>query len=275
MNVQLRRQFDLSPDPWRERDIRTADATRAGHLVRAAAGSQLLVSIAGERGAGKTRAVRGAIRSAGCRVVEPLRLDRERLHLGDVQDAIVSQLSDERPRRSGEARSGQVRRILGTATGAVLLWIDDAHLLHPSTFRGLKRLLELTWRGRGPLLGIALTGQVDRTAGIPEVGLRTNRMRMTGLSEAEARAAIDAGLDGLGEGTAPARLAKSDRARNWLDLGALLDDCLAAAAAARAERVTDEVVSAVLGAGRPADERTAAPAPGPGAVSESLARRAA
>lgn len=275
MNVLLCRHFDLNPDPWRDRDIRTADATRAGDLVRAAAGSQLLVSIAGERGAGKTRAVRAAVRSTGCRVVEPLRLDRERLHLGDVQDAIVSQLSDERPRRSGEARSGQVRRILGGATGAVLLWIDDAHLLHPSTLRGLKRLRELSWRGRGPLLGIVLTGQVDRTAGIPEVGLRTDRIRMTGLSEGEARAAIDAALEGRSDGAAAARLAESDRARNWLDLGALLDDCLSAAFGAGAERVTDDAVTAVLGAGRTPDERAPAPAHPPGAVAEHLAPRAA
>ena len=275
MNILLRQQFDLEPDPWRG-DQRTADRAKAGYLVRAAAGSQLLVSIAGERGAGKTRAVRAAIHEASVRVVEPIRLDREKLHLGDIQDAIVSQLSDERPRRSGEARSGQVRRILGTADakGSVLLWIDDAHLLHPSTLRGLKRLRELTWRGQSPLLGIVLTGQVDRTASIPEVGLRTDRMTMTGLTEAEANAAIVRGLGGLASRPEVDELAKSDRARNWLDLGALCDECLAEAAVRGEDRVTDDTVRTVLGTAQGSEQASQA-APEAGTVARHLARRAA
>ena len=279
MNILIRQQFGVAADPFAE-DFATADAIRAKTLVRAAVTSRLLVSIAGERGAGKTRAVRAAVRGLGVQLVEPLRLDREKLHLGDIQDAIVSQLSDEKPRRSGEARSGQTRRVLRLASqrGPVLLWIDDAHVLHPSTVRGLKRLLELTWQGEGPLLGIVLTGQTDRTANIPEVGLRATRMAFAGLAADEAGRAIGRALEGgIGRAEVEA-LAASDRARNWLDLGALLDDCLAEAIARGETEVTPDAVAAVLGAARPAadaraqDER---PAPNDDAVGAFLRKQAA
>ena len=196
MDVLLRRRFGLPPDPWGAAPtLDSADAIRAGHLVRAAVEARILVSIHGPRGAGKTHAVRAALAGRGVQLVEPLRLDRERLHLGDVQSALIRELGDgESPRHSGEARGGQTRRVLGAASarGAVVLWIDDAHVLHPSTLRGLKRLLEVRWQGRGPLLGVILTGQADRTARVPEVGLRADRTALAGLTAAEAERAVHA-----------------------------------------------------------------------------------
>ena len=276
MDVLIRQRFGLSPRP--DDDLETADAARAKTLVRAAAEGGLLVSIAGRRGVGKTRAVRMALASLSARVVEPLRLDRERLHLGDIQDAIVAQLSEERPRRSGEARSGQVRRILGRSRGPVLLWIDDAHVIHPSTLRGLKRLLELTWQGAGPLLGIVLTGQRDRTEGVPEVGLRTSRIRIEGLLPTEAARAIGGSLGEVIERGAATILASSDRARNWLDLGRLCDECLLEAAARGDRTVTAEVAAWVLGGVPPSTPRQAdraAAAPDDLEVKEFLRRTAA
>lgn len=269
MDILIRKRFALPPEPTG--DLDTSDAVRTRHLVRAAAEAKRLVSIAGSRGAGKTRAVRGAVRGLGVQLVEPLRLDRERLHLGDIQDAIVSQLSDEKPRRSGEARSGQVRRILARTRGAVLLWIDDAHVLHPSTLRGLKRLLELTWQGEGPLLGIVLTGQQDRTERVPEIGLRSTRMVFEGLSAEEAARALETILDEVLDSDAFAILASSPRARNWLDLEALVDDCLVEAAARGETTVTAAVARHVLGApasapAAPADDQ---------AVGDFLRQRAA
>ena len=261
MDVLIRQRFGLLPS--RPDDMETADAVRTAALVRAAAEGGLLVSIAGRRGAGKTRAVRMAIAGLSARVVEPLRLDRERLHLGDVQDAIVTQLSEERPRRSGEARSGQVRRILGRSRGAVLLWIDDAHVLHPSTLRGLKRLLELTWQGAGPLLGIVLSGQQDRTEGVPEVGLRAARLHIEGLLCTEAARALGSVLGEVVEPGAATILASSARARNWLDLGRLADECLIEAAARGERAVTAEIASRVLGGPLPPAARGGRPAEDP------------
>ena len=270
MNILLREHFGVAPELWAT-DLATADATRIRTLVRAAAGARLMVSIAGERGAGKTRAVRAAVRALDAvQLIEPLRLDRERLHLGDIQHALIGQLCDERPRRSGEARSAQTRRILGAAAarGPVLLWIDDAHVLHPQTLKGLKRLRELAWKGRAPLLGVVLTGQQDRTAALPEVGLRSDRMTCAGLTAHEAVAAIEAAL-GPRVGRAQAvALAGDARARNWLDLEALIDACLAEAVARGEGRLTPAALAAVRGA-TPASAAPSSPSMAPAVASDA------
>ena len=153
-------------------------------------------------------------------------------------------LSDETPRRSGEARSWQVQRILGEASRGgqrVVLLIDDAHVLHHQTLRALKRLLELSWAGRSPLLGIVLLGQHDRTASIPEVGLRTDHVQLAGLSADN----VSRILHYLSNASTVETFSLSEdfiravkdhpRARNWLDLRQLLDEALGAA---RADRST-------------------------------------
>ena len=78
----------------------------------------------------------------------------------------------------------------GTAEKPVVLVIDDAHELHASTLRGLKRVRELRWRGRKQLLGILLVGETDHTATIPSVDRRAGKVHLSGLSVAEATAAL-------------------------------------------------------------------------------------
>ncbi len=264
MDTLVRKQFGVALDPYKGLMVRTADAVRIEELVRAAVEHRAIVSIAGPRGSGKTRAAAMALRGARAAIVEPLRLDREKLHLGDVQSAIVRELSDERVRTSGEARSGQVRRVLRAAArhGPVALWIDDAHVLHPSTIRGLKRLVELRGADGEGLVGVVLTGQADGTAGVAEVALRSDRMTCAGLTAEEARAAIERALGELAAPAESAALAASPRARNWLDLAGLVDECLRQAAARGEDRVTGASVAAALGtppaAERASDEEVAA-----------------
>ena len=194
MKIAHRRRFGLALDPWASLEIDTADALRVAEMVEATVEAQAFVSVLGPRGVGKTRAVRSALaRHERVRVVEPLRLTRERLHMGDIETAIVRDLSDEAPRRSGEARSHQVRRTLGPASreARVVLVLDDSHVLHHATLRGLKRLRELAWLGRAPLIGIVLIGQRDRTEMVPEVGLRSDRMVMAGLTRMEVMCALE------------------------------------------------------------------------------------
>ena len=244
-----RLQFGLPADPWAGLSMETADGARVRNVVDAAIASRALVSIVGPRGSGKTHALRAVLRRRDdVALIEPLRLDRERLHIGDIATAVVRALSDERPRHGGEARSGQVRRLLGSAsTGReIALVIDDAHALHPATLRALKRLRELSWRGRSPLLAVVLLGQTDRVGAIPEVGLRTSTVTLAGLTATEAEAALDACAgralaDGVAEG-----LAGSPRARTWLDLQRLLDDCLAEAIARGDSAVTAKAAATVL-----------------------------
>ena len=269
MNILIRRRFGLAAHLWRDVAIDTADGHHVAAAVEAAT-SGALVNVVGPRGSGKTFGVRAALRGRDVAVVEPLRLDRERLHLGDVQVAVVRELSDERPRTSGEARSGQVRRLLAAASAArpVLLVIDDAHVLHHATVRGLKRLLELSHGGRSPLLGIVLLGQVDRAGRIPEVGLRAATVRLGGLMNAEATAAVSQALGAVVTLEAAQRIG-SDAPGNWLDLQACVDDALVAAAARGDARLT---VAAVEAARAPAPQAPAPAAPGDDAVAAALGR---
>ncbi len=256
MNYQARAHFGLPADPWSGRHIATSDALRAKILVSAAADAQSMVRIVGPRGAGKSLTVRHQLESRpGLRVVEPLRLDRERLHLGDIQHAIVRDLSDERPRMSGEARSGQVQRILGTLAGRPpVLLIDDAHVLRVPTVKGLKRLRELGYRGRTALIGVVLVGQADPAASTPEVALRSDRFAFAGLTSDDVIKAVAAAVGAVVRHDAIRAIAESERARNWLDLQTLVDECLAHAAArdASAESVTADDVRAVLSPDTPA-----------------------
>lgn len=261
MKYQARAYFGLPADPWAGRHRQTPDAQRAQIMVDAAVHAQGFVRVVGARGAGKSHAVRRALARAGsAKVVEPMRLDRERLHLGDIQTAIVRDLSDERPRLSGEARTGQVRRILGAmAARPPVLLIDDAHTLHAATLKGLKRLRELSYRGVSPLIGIVLVGQTDPAASVPEVALRSDLAPFAGLTSGDVRASVAAAINAGGErieAAAIGAIEASDRSLNWLNLQSLVDECLAHAAARGAERVTAAHVRSVLS---PAAEPAAVP----------------
>lgn len=255
MKTLHRKRLGLAADPWAGFHLDTADAARTALLVEAAAEARLFVSVLGARGSGKTHAVRRALRRVPkVRVVEPLRLRRECLHIGDIEHAIVRELApDDRPRRSGEARSVQVRRLLGQSaqTSRIVLVIDDAHVLHHATLRALKRLRELAWLGVSPLLGIVLVGQADRAEVVAEVGLRSDRLWLGGLLPEDAAAALERALNRRSgrKTVAPdaiVALAASPRARNWLDLAALVDDCLAEAAARGEDRITRAAALSVL-----------------------------
>ncbi len=248
MSTILNRQhFGLPADPCTSLDLDTIDSQRAGDLVRAAVEAQAFVSILGPAGSGKTRAVRQALTQDGVRVVEPIRLGRERMHIGDIETALVRDLSDERPRRSGEARSHQVRRILGAASRErpVVLTLDDGHLVHGQTLRALKRLRELTWLGRAPLLGVVLIGQMDRLAGIRELDLRSDRLWLAGLTASEVRVALG-GFRAALEESAVERICASHAARNWLELQRIVDLAIAEAIAQGARRVTGAHLAAIL-----------------------------
>lgn len=249
MRILHRKRVGLRADPWSRLHLDTADDRRIAQTASAAAEARLMVSIVGKRGSGKTHSARRALQAAGAVVVEPLRLRKEKLHIGDVEWALVSQLSDERPKRSGEWRSQQVRRVVGMRSqqGSVVLLIDEAHTLHHQTLRALKRLRELEWFHVSPLLGIVLLGQADRVSSIPEVGLRSDHVQLAGLSATEAAEAVGAALGPRrAEQAAVEALSASERARNWLDLQDLVDDCLAEAAVRGERTITVDGARAVL-----------------------------
>ncbi len=278
MKIINRSHFNLAPDPWRNLNIKTADAERVAVMAQAAAEHQAMVSILGPRGAGKSHALRATLNGKDVKLVEPLRLTRDKMHMGDIESALIRDLSDESPRRSGEARSHQVRRVVGNASQRhnIVLLIDDAHVLHHRTLRSLKRLRELRWLNKSPLLGIILVGQKDKMQGVDEVRLRSDPLWLEGLSASEAAIALSRVVGKVADKEAIARLASGTDARNWLDLQALVDACLARTIARGETTITAECVDDLLS---PANQQSApaVKAPDQDAVNAALkgGRRAA
>lgn len=264
MSLEARLAVGLPADPWARVRLETADARRVAAAAAAAADGALAL-VVGARGAGKTFGWRAA---GAPIVIEPLRLDRDRLTLADVAHAIVEQLSDERPRHSNEARAGQARRLLAACRQRPVICIDDAHLLHGQTVRGIKRLREMRWSGSGAIVGVLLLAQRPLNS-VPEVALRTDSVRLAGLSVAEAEAALRSALASCADADAIAALARSDGGRNWLDLRRLVDDAAEAAVARGGARIALRDV--VGGAAKPAGR---AP-PSDAAVDAALRRAAA
>ena len=250
--IMTRAHFKLPANPWAKLNLRTADLARVQAMVKAAVETQELVSILGPRGSGKTRALGRALATHDVTVITAGCLDRERLTIGDIETEIILSLSGETVRRSRVHRSHQMKRLLGeeSARGPVVLVIDDAHVLHRQTVRALKRLRELEWLRRSPLLGIVLLGQQDPTHAVDEVRLRSDRLWMEGLTRAEAKRALESALGSVIEPQAAGLVSKHSGARNWLGLIEAADRCLAAAAVKGGRRIDAQTVRDALGAPR-------------------------
>ena len=251
-----RQDFGLAPNPWPDLTIDTQDMSQLSEITAACIKTRAMVSVIGARGSGKTYALRRAFDAQDTLViVEPLRLTRDKLHMGDIENALIRDLSDERPRRSGEARSHQVRRILGEAQKRheIVLYIDDAHILHHSTLRALKRLRELSWLNKAPLLSIVLVGQFDKTASIAEVGLRSDSLHLNGLTPAEIKHAVQSIFSDKITQDALRAVSKIKLAANWLNLQNIMDACIATALARGAGQIDEDIVAAISNPAQNAD----------------------
>lgn len=135
------------------------------------------VAIVGESGSGKTtlrRDLLDRIRRDNEPIVaiQPQTVDKSVLSAAHICDSIIADLSNEHPKRSLEAKSRQIQRILSESArvgNAHVLIIEEAHDLAVSTLKYLKRFWELE-DGFKKLLGIILVGQ-------PELGHRLDERR--------------------------------------------------------------------------------------------------
>lgn len=133
------------------------------------------LAVIGESGAGKSvlrRDLLERIRREGHEVtpIMPRIIDKERLTAGAICDAIIEDLSQERPRRSLEAKGRQIERLLAGSSRAGsnhVLIIEEAHDLSVSTLKYLKRFWELE-DGFRRLLSIILIGQPELKAKLDE-----------------------------------------------------------------------------------------------------------
>jgi len=138
------------------------------------------VALVGEVGAGKStlrdKLFRDLAREDQVRIVFPQTIDKTRLSAEYIADAIIYDVSGEKPMTRLEAKARQMTRLLRDRAAAGhrhLLAIEEAHLLPQRTLRYLKQFWELTLstgEGTTRLLGILLIGQLELKQRLEESG---------------------------------------------------------------------------------------------------------
>lgn len=126
------------------------------------------IAVIGESGSGKSTLRRDLverIRRDGepITLIQPQCIDKSVLTAAHICDAIIADLSTERPKQSLEAKARQVQRILAASArnnASNVLIIEEAHDLALSTLKYLKRFWELE-DGFRKLIGIVLVGQPE------------------------------------------------------------------------------------------------------------------
>lgn len=181
LTMKAYQKFGLFQDPFngdvtKAEDVFLTDETRfIAEFLYQTAKVGGMVALLGESGSGKTTIRRYAmdrIQSEGqkIKIITPRSIDKARLTTSAICDAIIQDCSAEKPRRTIEAKSRQVERILTNSSRAGynhVLMIEEAHDLSIPTLKYLKRFWELE-DGFKKLLAIVLIGQVEMKAKLDE-----------------------------------------------------------------------------------------------------------
>ena len=154
------------------------------------------VAVFGEVGSGKSvmrKAVVQDLISDGIKVVYPVIIDKSRITPASLIDAIVMDISEEKPKRGLEQKTRQALRLLkNRATSGMkqVLMIEEAHLLNVGAMKALKQIYELE-DGFNRLVGIILIGQPELKGLLDETQHQEMREVIRRITKAEI-----AGLDG-------------------------------------------------------------------------------
>jgi type II secretory pathway predicted ATPase ExeA len=238
--------FGFSRDPFDGAAFETTDQVRIRRILAMSVQSRAMVSIIGERGIGKSEAVKAALDTlnAGLIMVRPA--DKERLLISDIEQEMIFALGDDPPRRGKVVRTQQLRRLLGEASRKkdIVLVIEEGHRLHGQTLRSLKTLRELDWIGKSKLFSVVLVGQSDpmNKPGVAEVRLRTDSVQMHGLSAREIQHYLQITVGAVFSEEAAAEVARQPNTSNFLDLQHLLVQAMGRALAAGRDKVESEDV---------------------------------
>jgi type II secretory pathway predicted ATPase ExeA len=174
LSAAAKKHFQIFKDPFiddvqksedvflstEQRYIREAMYTTAKHGG--------FLAIVGESGSGKTTLRRDLLDRIGRESlqivpIQPRVIDKGRLTAGLICEAIIRDLSQQKPRQTLEGKARQVEEILigsSRAGNAHVLLIEEAHDLTVQTLKYLKRFWELE-DGFKKLLSIILVGQPE------------------------------------------------------------------------------------------------------------------
>jgi type II secretory pathway predicted ATPase ExeA len=181
LTATARKSFALFRDPFAD-DVQGADdvfLTAEYQYVRETMYNTAkhggFLAVVGESGAGKTtlrRDLIDRIEREGQKivVVQPKIIDKGRLTAGLICEAIIRDLSQQKPRQSLEGKARQVEEILigSCRTGnSHVLVIEESQDLPVSTLKYLKRFWEME-DGFKKLLAIILVGQLELKAKLDE-----------------------------------------------------------------------------------------------------------
>lgn len=173
LNQEAMRHFKLFKNPFiddvqKDSDIYMSDEHRyieAAMLDSARHGGFL--AVIGEVGSGKSimrrKIVEQLRRDGDVLVIYPQIVDKTRLNAASICDAIVMDISDQKPKIRLEQKTRQVQNLLLDRSKSgyrACLIIEEAHDLNPATLKYLKRFYELE-DGYKKLLGIILIGQTE------------------------------------------------------------------------------------------------------------------
>lgn len=173
ISEDAKRHFKLFRNPFigdveKSSDIYKSDEHRyiEAAMVDAAKHGGFLAVI-GEVGSGKTTMRREVMeqlkKESNCMVIFPQIIDKGRINASSICDAIIMDLSEEKPKIKLEHKTRQVQKLLMDRSRAgyqACLIIEEAHDLTTQTLKYLKRFYELE-DGYKKLLGIILIGQTE------------------------------------------------------------------------------------------------------------------
>ena len=174
ISKEARKIFGISRDPFIE-DVRgaedvymNADTRFASEYMFSTAKLGGMLAVIGDSGSGKTTLRRLLVdriknEEIKIKVIFPRVIDKGRLTASGICDAIIADVSNEKPKRTLEAKARQIERLLRDSLlggWRHALIIEEAHDLTIQTLKYLKRFWELEY-GFEKLLSIILIGQPE------------------------------------------------------------------------------------------------------------------
>lgn len=263
--------WKLSRDPFTNEVLNVEDICDLGELRKAerkilnAVTHAGWVAITGPVGSGKTtllKRVEAKIeQQKEVRIVKPMLLEKQHMRASHIVEAILRDLEIETTwsSRSTEAKSrlvGEALRSFHLLGSKVVLLIDEAHLLHPYTLLGLKRIHELDHKFN-KLLSIILIGQqslarqLKGNFQLTEVGQRVDLFELEGMNGSTGRYLAykleRAGAQAASEVFLPAAIkAIAERVDTPLSINNLAAAAMAEAYKVGEAKITADIVKAIV-----------------------------